>query len=471
MKKTTIFARIMIPVLIACMLLPPAVYGIFKRTATQQAWRDAEAELSTLSMQVNNLADDFLNNQNTRDPEQLRRFLRAVSQQGKHTNGNARVLLFASGSSLIYPYDSEEQARVSSLTDEVIAFITQYDAQQQRQPLQIEADGIAYLIHIEPAPIVSARLTWIVTYCPIASIGAWIAQAGQTVFLLTTVMAGILALITFLIARSMTSPLKELCATAKKISEHDFSPAENSYSLKEPETLRIAMNSMAESLQKADQAKKTFFQNVSHELRTPLMSIGGYAQGIEQGVLSDPKAAARIIMDESRRLTSMVNELLTLSRLDQDANQPELTSVCLADVLYTSVSRISGAAQIKGIELEVIPFRQEMTVSGTDRLLELILDNLLSNAVRYAHTKVSVSVEEISDTVLLSVTDDGDGIAPEDLPHIFERGYKGKNGHYGIGLAVADTAARKCKAKIQAKKAQTCGTAFMTCFMKQSFQL
>ena len=228
----------------------------------------------------------------------------------------------------------------------------------------------------------------------------------------------------------------------------------------------MAMNSMADNLQKADQAQKSFFQNVSHELRTPLMSIGGYAQGIDQGVLSDPRAAARIIMDESQRLTSMVNELLTLSRLDQEADQPELMPVCLSDVLHTSISRIAGAAQIKGIELDVVPFHQEMMVSGNDRLLELILDNLLSNAVRYAHTKVSVSVEETSDAVRLCVTDNGDGIAPEDLPHIFERGYKGKNGHYGVGLAIAATAAQKCKAKIQVKQAPMRGTVFITDLMK-----
>ena len=461
MKKTTIFTRIMIPVLIACLLLPPAVYAVFKKTATQQAWRDAEAALSALSAQVNELADEYLSSQNTKDPEHLRRFLRAVSEKGRHINGNARILLFASGSSLIYPYEPEEQAHISTLTDEVVAIISREDAQQQRQPLQIKAGEMACLIHIEPAPIVSDRLTWIVTYCPISSIGAWIAQAGRTVFLLTAIMAGILALITFLIARSITFPLKELCGAAKKISAQDFSPSEKSYSLREPETLRIAMNSMAESLKKADQAQKTFFQNVSHELRTPLMSIGGYAQGIEQGALSDPRAAARVILDESQRLTGMVNELLTLSRLDQEVDQPEIMPVRLADVLHSSVSRIDGAAQMKGIELSVIPFRQEMMVSGNDRFLELILDNLLSNAVRYAHTKVSVSVEETTDTVHLSVTDDGDGIAPEDLPHIFERGYKGKNGHSGIGLAIADTAAQKCGAQIEAKNKRNGGCVFI----------
>ena len=466
MKKTTIFTRIMIPVLIACLLLPPAVYGIFKKTATQQAWQDAETELSALSAQTNDLADEYLNNQNTKDPEQLRRFLRVVSQQGRHTNGSARILLFASGSSLIYPYEIEEQTRVSPLADEVIAFISRNKVDQQRQPLQIEADGTAYLIHIEPAPIVSDRLTWIVTYCPIASIGTWIAQAGQTVLLLTAIMASTLALITFLIARSITSPLKELCGAAKKISRQDFSPFRNSFSLREPETLRVAMNSMADHLQKADQAQKAFFQNVSHELRTPLMSIGGYAQGIEQGVLSDPKAAARVIMDESQRLTGMVNELLTLSRLDQEAVQPELEPVRLGDVLQSSIARIAGVSQRRGVELEAVPFDQEMMVLGNGHLLELILDNLLSNAIRYARTKVFVCVEETSNTFRLSVTDDGKGIAPEDLPHIFERGYKGKNGHYGVGLAIAAAAAQKCKAKIQVKQAPMRGTVFITDFMK-----
>lgn len=111
------------------------------------------------------------------------------------------------------------------------------------------------------------------------------------------------------------------------------------------------MNEMTEKLRHSDQVQKDFFQNVSHELRNPLMSISGYAQGVEQGVFPDPKGAAHTILEESVRLTELVNSLLTLSRMESGQNAPALAPVLLGDATADCLDRFHGLALQKGVVL------------------------------------------------------------------------------------------------------------------------
>jgi len=457
MKKMPIYARILIPVLIAFLLLPPIVYGVFRMAAQRQARREAEEELSALQEQVMDLADVYLQESTANDPEQVRRFLRGISQLIRNESGNARLLLFAEENSLIYPYMEEERAEVSSLADMIGQKVNDTNDSSFFLVSSRETD---YLISSTPSPVSTRRLTTIVTYCPVSGIGAWIMDAGRTVFLLSAAMALLLIVVSVFTARSVTKPMQILCAASERISLQDFSPIHEAFSLREPEALRLSMNEMAHKLDHADTAQKTFFQTVSHELRTPLMSIGGYAQGIERGVFPDPKPAAKVILEESERLTGMVNELLTLSRLDQDAEPVSLSSVRLADTISDALNRISGLAVKNGIQLDMQLSDSTLAVQADEALLGIALDNLLSNALRHAHTRITVLAETTRNDVQISVIDDGDGISEEDLPHLFERNYKGKNGHFGIGLSITETAIKKCKGTVEAANRSEGGAVF-----------
>ena len=99
-------------------------------------------------------------------------------------------------------------------------------------------------------------------------------------------------------------------------------------------------------------------------------------------------------------------------------------------------------------------------VRGQAMLLDQILDNLLSNAIRYAATSVVIRVRHKNQKVQISVLDDGPGIDPKDLPHIFERCYKGKGGKFGIGLAIVKTAAAKMNGNVTAANRKTSGAVF-----------
>lgn len=212
------------------------------------------------------------------------------------------------------------------------------------------------------------------TYCPVSNIGVWIQEAGKTVFLLSSAMALLLIVVSVFTARSITRPMQILCSASERISQQDFSPIPDGFSLKEPEALRLSMNEMTQRLDQAGTAQKTFFQTVSHELRTPLMSIGGYAQGIEQGIFPYPKFAAKVILEESERLTGMVNELLTLSRLEQNSLPVSLSSVRLADIISDALNCILGLAVKNGIPLDFRLSVPDLTAHADKALLGIALD-------------------------------------------------------------------------------------------------
>ena len=460
MKKMTIFARILLPAMLVFLLIPPVVYGVFRIAAERQARKEAENDLALLQKQTMELADQYLGSGDVRDPELVRRFLRAVSQQRRQIAGNARLMMFASEDSLIYPYEPEEKAEISSLTVAVLQRMNSQANFYAGESLQIEADGSWFLVQINNPPVSSRRLASIVTFCPISAIGEWIDDAGKTVLLLSAAIALLMMLVTVFTARSITKPLKKLCTASARMSWQNFQTIQSEFVLMEPETLRLSMNDMAVRLQKADQAQKTFFQTVSHELRTPLMAIGGYAQGIEQGVMDDPQYAARIILQESKRLNEMVDNLLTLSRLEQETEEPALSPVCLDDELKAAVLRVLASAQEKGIDLIIQPINTKIQAYTTEKMIAAIMDNLISNALRYAHKQVVISVQEHNNMVEISVRDDGDGIAPEDMSHLFERGYRGEKGLFGIGLSIAQRAAHKCRGSIKAENAKEGGAVF-----------
>lgn len=190
------------------------------------------------------------------------------------------------------------------------------------------------------------------------------------------------------------------------------------------------------------------------------MSISGYAQGIEQGIFQPPKDAAHTILTDSLRLTEVVNSLLTLSRLESGQQNTDLGPVQVLEVIEDCLDRLNGLAVQQGISLVLAPFEQGIVAYGEEELLGKILENLLTNAIRYAKTTVTIAVKAEKRQVAISVSDDGDGIDEKDLPHLFERCYKGRGGNFGIGLAIAHSAAEKMEGQLTAANRQEGGAVF-----------
>lgn len=206
----------------------------------------------------------------------------------------------------------------------------------------------------------------------------------------------------------------------------------------------------------------------AHRLRTHLMAIGSLAQGIESGVSASPAESGRLIREECEKLLHELNALLSFSRMENEAFVPVLSEVFLYDLIQNCLGLFASSAAEKGICLALDTEDKDLCVLANEDLLENVLENILANAVRYARSEIKISYHASGDMVRLSVSDDGEGINAQDLPHLFDRYYKGKDGNFGLGLAIAKTAAEKIGGKITASNLDGGGAAF-TVYLKRTF--
>ena len=188
-------------------------------------------------------------------------------------------------------------------------------------------------------------------------------------------------------------------------------------------------------IEKEAERQQTFFQNASHELKTPLMAIQGYAEGIQTGVM-DAGSAAEVILEESDRMTELVEELLDISKIDMGRQPLTLSEMDIRELLYDSIRAVEPAAAASGITITPDFPETPVMVSCDDTRLRRAVTNILSNGVRYACSQLRLTCRADKRHVTIRIQDDGDGIAEEDLPHIFDRFYMGKSGKSGIGLAL-----------------------------------
>lgn len=488
-KSKSIYRVLLTPSLLILLLFPLLACGIFYVSASRFASKEAEGRLTELREAVLPVMEDVFTAESTEEPRMLvGRFVRQVAPVTRRMQGDTRLMMFAEGGHIVYPRDEEEKALLKPVSDAFIAYIEKISGDEAQDaaageqlapaseeptdaetteafraafqnPVRIRtAEGEVFLASIYPSPIPSPQIRYIITYCPVAAIDAWVSRASVLVLLITLGSAIVLIALQRHTAEIITQQFEALAAEAERIGSGDFTPIARAFTIEELVVLSASMNHMSAMLRGARESEQKFYQNVSHDLRTPLMSIGGYAQGIETGIMTDYMHAAHIISEESARLTQYVSDLLTLSRLES-GEKFQLERLDLADCIEESYEHMNGLALKQGVELKVEMPEQELLVEADAEQLVRILDNLISNAVRYAHHTVWIQVAA-ADTITLRVADDGDGIRESELPHIFERSYKGEKGGFGFGLAIASNAARNMNATLRAGNRSEGGAVF-----------
>ena len=201
-------------------------------------------------------------------------------------------------------------------------------------------------------------------------------------------------------------------------------------------------------LRQLENIRREFVANVSHELKTPVTSIKGYVETLQEGALDDKDNVQKfldIVLKQSDHLNAIVDDLLSLSRIEQDAESGEvqLTEENLGRILEAAVVDYELKAREREIKL-MVNYGEEVMVKANSRLLKQAIGNLLDNAIKYSEPGKAVEVEATGNTdeVVIRVSDHGNGIAPEHLPRLFERFYrvdKGRSrelGGTGLGLAI-----------------------------------
>ena len=290
---------------------------------------------------------------------------------------------------------------------------------------------------------------------------------------LALIQAALLAiLIAGILSMMMTYPLifstQKLSRFARRIARGDFTPSRGHIVSKELSELGDVMNQMAFKLEESDIEQKTFFQNASHELRTPLMSIQGYAEGLKYGVFEsddDRDNAIDVIIAETGRLSSLVENLLSISKMDMSRSgnfEVKKQNINVSKICDTIIDRVRGnfihedKAIINDINIK------DTYIYANENDLIRCLENIFSNCLRYCKTSVTFSCkrDQASPNVIFQISDDGPGIAPEVLDHLFERFSKGADGKHGIGLALAKAIAEEHNGRINAYNMSKGGACF-----------
>ena len=201
------------------------------------------------------------------------------------------------------------------------------------------------------------------------------------------------------------------------------------------------------SVQEASRLKDEFLASLSHELRTPLNAILGYARMLRSGVIAPDKTqkAVQTIERNATSLTQIVEDVLDISRIVSGKIRLNVQSVELPNIVRNAIDAIAPAADAKGVRVETVIDPEAAPISGDPERLQQVLWNLLSNAVKFTNRggKVQVRLERVNSHVEVTVSDTGIGIAPEFLPHVFERfrqadaGITRERGGLGLGLSIA----------------------------------
>ena len=360
---------------------------------------------------------------------------------GRQFDGHADRVTGATGNAVVLNEDGELLSGLHG-NDAVGAALSDYfqthplDESIQNQTITLPNGK--YVVSIADDPMQGG--CWLVSYVDVTAILAFTTQINLV--LLVIICAAILlsVLLSRRFARSFAEPVRELSAFAQEIGGGNFETRDLRFRDVEFGQLAFSMNQMASALREANQKQETFFQNVSHELRTPLTAIRGNAEGIVCGVM-EPEAAGRIILTESDKLGGMVEDILYLSRMGKAAPEGAAEPLDLRDVLSLCVSEQRSEAEKRGLKFRFDFDDDPVLLSIREQDAHRLFGNLISNAIRYAAHEITLSCHA-ADAVTVAVADDGPGISADDLPHIFERFYKGAGGKHGIGLSIAQSVAK-----------------------------
>ncbi len=263
---------------------------------------------------------------------------------------------------------------------------------------------------------------------------------------LAAVVMVLTGIVLFLFVRRRLKPLKQLETAAATIAEGDFSvQVDEKKGDRELRELSGAFNTMTRKLQGVEAGRREFVANVSHELRSPITSIKGFAVGMADGVIpaeEQPKYL-RLVADESKRLSGLIDDLLALSRLERDDVKPEITTFDINEMLRRAVIRRMNDLEAKAIDISCEFETDPCPVQADSDRIEQVVINLLDNAIKFTPESGKIVLEsEVTDGIAkITVRDSGSGVAPEDRDKIFDRFFTADRAHTagkgtGLGLSI-----------------------------------
>ena len=288
----------------------------------------------------------------------------------------------------------------------------------------------AVLLHISVESLEVSYTELLVKIMPISSVA---------------LMLGIV--LSYVLARSQSRPVKQISVAVKQFAEGDLTSRVQLECGGELQALGDSINDMAQALSELEDSRRSFVANVSHELRSPLTSMRGYVEGMLDGTIPEEEYGKylSVVRDETRRLTTLVNDLLNLSRIESGKFPMNKVGYDICEQLRRILIGFEGRIDERCSDVQVnMPDEQLMVMADPDRINQVI-SNLIDNALKFMPEEggvLGLVIVREGEKVHVSVSDNGTGIPEEDIGHVFDRFYKADKAHTsgmgtGLGLAIA----------------------------------
>ena len=281
----------------------------------------------------------------------------------------------------------------------------------------------------------------------ITPVEATVSTLQTQLYIITIITILLAAVIAFVIARRISKPIEEINKSAKVLAGGDYDTHFNGKGFLEIKELSDTLNTAAVELSKTENLRKELMANVSHDLRTPLALIYSYAEMMHDFPNEITPQQTQTIMDETKRLTSLVNDILDISQLETRSIELRKTEYCLTESIAATINRTTELIRTDGYIINFDYSEKEKIYINADEVkITQAFYNLLINAVNYSgndkQITVRQSVNKLENYVKIEVIDNGEGIFPESLPYVWDRYYKVDKKHKrpvagtGLGLSI-----------------------------------
>lgn len=309
------------------------------------------------------------------------------------------------------------------------------EPQQMRPPVMGAVDN---MIYVERAEAADGSLRYIYANARISPVNATV----ETLRIQLLYVTGILILLTLaiatLISLKISRPIMHTNQTAKRLAKGDYDIRFTSKGYREIVELNATLDVAAHELSRVESLRRELIANVSHDLRTPLTMITGFAEMIRDLPGENTPENAQVIVEESNRLGWLVSDLLDISKLQAGGKTLEKTRFCLTKSVRDTVERI---ASLMGEPRILCQMESDVWVEANETQILQVIYNLLTNALTHSDSVVEVRQIANENAVRIEVADEGEGIAAQDLPYVWDRYYKvdktHKRAHVGTGLGLS----------------------------------
>jgi signal transduction histidine kinase len=477
----TMFGKILILV-IALLIISFTLTSIIMNAVLNKMVTDQLAnQLETVSEKVITALDTVIKNEAIKDPYLFINYIQTLA-----ANADSLIWIVSEDGTIIYYSEIPENIQYNLTESQEGLFKLPDERQYIKQPSEYEVGDYFGLFKGTGIDWVTYNKPFVIRNIPPYSLEARgmilihsripsIYQLKHSIFLVFVaagVIGGIIALIfVALLTKHITKPMNQMKAVAKKVASGEFTGRINVKGKDELSELSKSFNEMITELENLEKMRRDFIGNVSHELRTPLTSIKGFVDGIIDGVIPPEKHEyyLRIVRDETSRMQDLVNDLLSLAKLQGGEVALEYSIFDINELIRRSVISLQQMFLEKNLEFNALFETERMFVRADLDSIQRVIINLLHNAIKFTPENGVIAAKTYyeKNKVVISIEDSGRGIPKEDLPGIFERFYKTDKSRsedrtgVGLGLAIVRNIINKHDETIKVESQEGHGTRFI----------